>query len=1015
MRKRTFTLAGAALLSCIASAAHAQNHVRELLDFQSANPGAKPFYVEGRMTRVYGQAFSTGANPADSAGAFLAEHGDMFVRSAGDILPLAWDEQGSNEVGLMRNHDTGLDKFTLLLFGQQVGGVPVFRGNIRLLVRNEDGFPLVLASVGLRELAGYNPGAGVANGGEVQTTARMRRNARGLLDVEGGEQVGPARHVIWAGVEGLNVQPRLAVEFIMEAGTPFTAPNYAKRLVLADAETSEILYSESMIHEVDITGTTSGQATDGDGADICHPEVGMRLPYVQVSVQGGNTVFADANGDFVVPHAGNTQVNVTASLQAGRYFNVFNQDGSNGEVTLTSPVTPPGPANFTFNSANSSEFSRANVNAYLHANVIRDLVLFHFPNYPGIANQLGFDVNTNINSSCNAFYNGSSINFYRAAGGCSNTANESVVYHEYGHHLVASGGSGQGQYGEGMGDSVGVVIQDQPILAYGFQNNCSAGIRNASNNLQYPCTGAIHTCGQLISGCIWETRNELVITEPQDYLSIIQALTYNSIPLHQGDTIAPDITIDFLTLDDDNGNIGDGTPHYNEIATGFGEHNMDAPPLDLLDFNYPSGRPDIISPSGGVAFVVEVIGVAGDPEPGTGLLHVDSGSGFQAFPMNEISDNVYEANFPATACGTSLRYYVSAETTTNTVATDPQGAPAAFYSAVSATGGNVVFADTYNTDQGWTVVNEGLTDGAWQRATPHGAGDRGDPTSDANDSGTLCFVTDNATGNSDVDGGPTRLVSPVLDLSTGSSHVFSYQWWFTNDDQDIDRLTVQISNNGGTTWTQVASYQGDPLASGQWRTATFVFEDFLPGTNNVRIRFNATDNPNDSVTEAGIDDFRVSSLECGAGETELTAFQVVTGTLVSGNLDSLRESDDVRMRVRSGLGSTLTDLHKMELVVDAATTVGSPSTVDLTIESRVNQPGATGRVLARDWTTGNMVQVGSFPVGQNEAATSINGLDASRYVNANGEIELMYRTVIIVPFLAFSYDTFVDQIDVTVN
>ena len=72
-----------------------------------------------------------------------------------------------------------------------------------------------------------------------------------------------------------------------------------------------------------------------------------------------------------------------------------------------------------------------------------------------IANQTAFTVNVNIGSNCNAFYNGSSINFYTSGGGCNNTAFSDVVHHEYGHHLVNVGGSGQGAYGEGQSDVMG--------------------------------------------------------------------------------------------------------------------------------------------------------------------------------------------------------------------------------------------------------------------------------------------------------------------------------------------------------------------------------------------------------------------------------------------------------------------------------------------------------------------------------------------------------------------------------
>ncbi|HEX6865023.1 MAG TPA: hypothetical protein VF414_19485, partial [Thermoanaerobaculia bacterium] len=51
--------------------------------------------------------------------------------------------------------------------------------------------------------------------------------------------------------------------------------------------------------------------------------------------------------------------------------------------------------------------------------------------------------NVNINLTCNAFWNGSTINFYRSGGGCGNTGEiEGVSLHEYGHGLDSNDGSG---------------------------------------------------------------------------------------------------------------------------------------------------------------------------------------------------------------------------------------------------------------------------------------------------------------------------------------------------------------------------------------------------------------------------------------------------------------------------------------------------------------------------------------------------------------------------------------------
>lgn len=131
------------------------------------------------------------------------------------------------------------------------------------------------------------------------------------------------------------------------------------------------------------------------------------------------------------------------------------------------------------------------MNAYIQANVVRDYTLFYSPTYPTITGQTERRVNINVSGTCNAFYDGTSINFYPAGGGCPSTAYGDVVHHEYGHHLV-NVAVRPGRHGEGMGDVVGVLISDDPILGYGFQNNCAAGIRNASNNHQYPCSGEIH-------------------------------------------------------------------------------------------------------------------------------------------------------------------------------------------------------------------------------------------------------------------------------------------------------------------------------------------------------------------------------------------------------------------------------------------------------------------------------------------------------------------------------------------
>ena len=315
---------------------------------------------------------------------------------------------------------------------------------------------------------------------------------------------------------------------------------------MADAVRGTILHEENRIIATDVVGQVHALATTIPKSAECNPEVDMVMPYAQVAI-GSTSVFADAQGNFTIPNSGNTQVTVTSYMSGQRF--VVNEQSNHPLETLTATVTPPGPANFLHNAANNDPLTLAQVNAYVQANVVRDWVLVQDPAYPTIANQTGFPLNVNIGLTCNAYYDGFSLNFYQAGGGCANTAYSSVVHHEYGHHIVESGGSGQDEYGEGMGDTVAVLIADDPVIGYGFQNDCNNGIRTANNNFQYPCSGEIHYCGQLISGCVWSTRNELRITNPNTYLSILSKLTLNSVKMHTGGTITPVIYTAFITLD----------------------------------------------------------------------------------------------------------------------------------------------------------------------------------------------------------------------------------------------------------------------------------------------------------------------------------------------------------------------------------------------------------------------------------------------------------------------------------
>ena len=563
-------------------------------DLKAQAPQALVYEEGSRITRVAGQPLAFGNSPEEAADLFRLAHAHVFGVAPDELAPLPLGDDGLVVQPVMWEAQRGDYKFMLVRYGQYKGGIPVFRGDLRVLARNEAGYPVVWAGSSLRELGAFTVPVGAGrNVADSTAQAAARRAVPGLVNF------GRSELVIWAGVDEVQVSPAVAITFVADNGLLATG-QYQKWLFVVDAATAEILYQENQIVNTDVAGSVHGTATTGPKSAECNPEVDTPMPWAKVAI-GSTTVYADSNGDFTIPNGGTSPVTVT-SYMSGEYFVVYDQGGPLEDLSLT--VTPPGLANVMHNQANSSEFIRAEVNGYVQANVVRDFCLTYAPNYPTIAAQTQFPVNVNINDCCNAYYDYSSINFFRACGGCANTAYSNVIHHEYGHHMVSCGGSGQGQYGEGMGDSIGVLIADDPICGYGFEGNCNSGIRTADNAYQYPCTGEIHDCGQLLSGCIWSTRNELLVTNPTTYLQILSNLTVNSILLHTGTQITPQITLDFLTLDDDDGSLGNGTPHWPEICAGFGAHNMACPPLPVglsvipetgLDSSGPVGGP--FSPS----------------------------------------------------------------------------------------------------------------------------------------------------------------------------------------------------------------------------------------------------------------------------------------------------------------------------------------------------------------------------------------------------------------------------------
>ncbi len=332
-------------------------------------------------------------------------------------------------------------------------------------------------------------------------------------------------------------------------------------------------------------------------------------------------------------------------------------------------------------------------------------------------------------------------------------------------------------------------------------------------------------------------------------------------------------------------------------------------PPTTLAFSYPQGLPEILPPEQPLSLIVEITaqGVV-QPDPGTGMQHVSvNGGPFVSSAMQVLSETTYLATLPAGSCLDIHSFYFSAETAGGATSTDPVDAPATTYEAIVATGAAITFEEDVEGDvSAWTVVSDpSLTSGEWEQADPIltvNAGFAAAPGDDAqpDPETAMAFVTENCPSSPcnatdfDVDGGPTDLISPLIDLDGADANITYFRWFYSSSPSGADVLETSVAGNGddpSPTWVVVeqvsSTFDGMDTA---WQQAGFRVGEYVTPTANVRVRFRAADVGTASVVEAGIDLFTVETITC----------QCACPADVSG--DGLRDGGDIQGFVNCLLG-----------------------------------------------------------------------------------------------------------------
>lgn len=343
-------------------------------------------------------------------------------------------------------------------------------------------------------------------------------------------------------------------------------------------------------------------------------------------------------------------------------------------------------------------------------------------------------------------------------------------------------------------------------------------------------------------------------------------------------------------------------------AVGWGANWVDY--RDPIEIFLDEGTPGVVEQGVAAEIAVRMEERTDDCMSGTAMLHYRfEEGGYTVVPLTPLSGGMYKAVLPPADCDDSPEFFFSAAGLRFGSVYSPRDPLSRPYTAEVGVRSEV-FRDDFESDLGWTVENGvELSGGAWERGVPVGGGDRSDPPSDSDGSGS-CYLTGNSDGDSDVDGGWTRLVSPVFDLSGAERAVVEFAYWYRNDHGDNpngDYLIFLLSDDGGASWvTADAVGPRAPIPVG-WKRMMVTVGDHIALTNSVRVAVEASDEAGGSLVEAGLDDFSVSVLSCGPGSEYVASDPAVVSEK---RREDARPADDVidglsasgdRLSVRDGV------------------------------------------------------------------------------------------------------------------
>jgi hypothetical protein len=462
--------------------------------------------------------------------------------------------------------------------------------------------------------------------------------------------------------------------------------------------------------------------------------------------------------------------------------------------------------------ASATKEDDSQVNSYINVNIAKEFVRTHVdPDMKTLDEQI--TANVNIAQDCNAFFDGTNVNFFHATSQCENTGEiQDVVFHEYGHRvhtaeIIDGVGAFDGAMSEGAADFLAASITNDSGMGRGFFFNDTPlrELDPPDHEWMWPQdVQEIHHTGMIFGGTWWDLRKALIQQYgPDSGVALTERLWVGAL---RRSVDIPSSLIEALATDDDDGDLSNGTPHECMIRDAFGRHglrtvsgNVEAP--GVLETNALA-----------IGIVINVTGLStrcgGDALAGA---QVDWKPSFGGVPAPGTADaqpagnNRFFAELPLTPQD-SVLYRVSANFQDGSSFRLPDNRADPYYQLYQ---GHTVklYCTDFETDpfsEGWTAGTDS-GDSPWQWGTP--ASGATDPHAAYSGSSILAQVLNG-------DYAPKShswVETPEVNVGHYSDVRLQYRRWLGVEDSHFDQ--AQILANGNRAWMNFSDNMGDSSAT----------------------------------------------------------------------------------------------------------------------------------------------------------------------------------------------------------